>query len=99
MKKERDINAQGRVTYESLQDLDPNEDNYCYRAIGSSLLNTICPAEAEDTEEYSTSLNSSKMDYNELMMLLRGVENPIMVRQAFRLLLMFTRCSYDDISK
>jgi len=99
MKQEVNINAKGQVTYESPEDLDPKEDKYCYRAIGSSLLNTICPAEAEDTEEYSTSLNSSKMDYNELMMLLRGVENPIMVRLAFRLLLLFTRCSYDDISK
>jgi len=99
MKQEVNINAKGQVTYESPEDLDPKEDKYCYRAIGSSLLNTICPAEVKDTEEYSTSLDSSKMDYNELMMLLRGVENPIMVRQAFRLLLMFTRCSYNDISK
>ena len=96
MKQEVNINAKGQVTYESPEDLDPKEDKYCYSAIGSSLLNTIYPAEAKDTEEYSASLNSSKMDYNELMMLLRGVENPIMVLQAFRLFLMFT---YDNISK
>ena len=99
LKKERSVNSLGRVTYEKAEDLDPNEDDFSYRAIGSSLLNTICPPEADDTEHYSISLNSSKMDYNELMMLLRGVETPIMVRKAFRLMLLFVRCSYDDISK
>ena len=99
LKKERGVNSQGRVIYEPAEVLDPNEDDFSYRAIGSSLLNTICPPEADDTEHYSISLNSSKMDYNELMMLLRGVETPIMVRKAFRLMLLFVRCSYDDISK
>ena len=99
LKKERGVNSQGRVIYEPAEVLDPNEDDFSYRAIGSSLLNTICLPEADDTEHYSISLNSSKMEYNEIMMLLRGVETPIMVRKAFRLMLLFVRCSYDDISK
>ena len=99
LKKERGVNSQGHVIYEPAEVLDPNEDGFCYRDIGSSLLNTICPPEVDDTEHYSISLNSSKMEYNEIMMLLREVESPIMVRKAFRLMLLFVRCSYDDISK
>ena len=99
LKRIRGQSAQGRDIYDSAQDIDPNEDNVCYRAIGSTLLNTICPREDEDIEEYSSSLDSSKMDYNELMMVMRGVETPSLVRKAFRLMLLFNRCSYDDISK